>query len=224
VSSLPDNGERLRTFSAKIEDELSRRHTLNGVTDVFSKLNIDHLEWSGVANQTKVDVKEDSEVKNTNFMSDPVLPVELDGHASYLCGMECSNKSPEKPKFLPHKTTKSDVHDPGKEKLRKQNKYWENTAATPPLIQHCAAKLLTLNESIELEQNQREKLKKISNEQASERLKAKQNRSKIYGDLVQAENFGHYRCTEQNSGASTDSDDDDDDEEEKGGVSFPVYD
>jgi DNA-directed RNA polymerase II subunit GRINL1A len=247
--SLPDNGERLKTFASKIEAELSKRIAVDGVADIFSKLNIssssvDQLEWCGSTNQEKNKIKNCEKIdliactNNMKFSADSASPVKLDSHASYLCRMENLYKITDK--FLPYKTTKSDVHDPEKEKLRKKNKYWENTAATPPLIQHCAAKLLTLSESLELENEQREKLLKIANVQASERLREKQNRSYKYGKMVQTENFANYRCYEQNSGTSTgsddnandDNDDDDsdddandaDDNKEKGGVLFPVYD
>lgn len=61
-------------------------------------------------------------------------------------------------KFMPYKTTKSNVHDPMKEKVRKKGKHWENTAATPPLIVHGAVKCLNINESIQLQKEQAEKL------------------------------------------------------------------
>lgn len=54
-------------------------------------------------------------------------------------------------RFKAYKTTKSNVHDPEKEKLRKKNKYWEVTAATPPLIVHGPVKTLTISESLQLE-------------------------------------------------------------------------
>lgn len=60
--------------------------------------------------------------------------------------------------FKPYRTTKSDVHDPEKEKLRKQNKHWEVTAATPPLIVHGAVKVINLTESLQLQKEQTKKL------------------------------------------------------------------
>lgn len=71
-----------------------------------------------------------------------------------------NNKSKES--FKPYKTTKSNVHDPMKEKQRKRHKNWEVTAATPPLIVHGAAKLLNLKESLILQKEQTEKLQVIS--------------------------------------------------------------
>lgn len=49
------------------------------------------------------------------------------------------------------------MHDPEKEKQRKQNKNWEVTAATPPLIVHGAAKVINLNESLQLQREQVDK-------------------------------------------------------------------
>lgn len=62
--------------------------------------------------------------------------------------------------FKPYRTTKSNVHDPEKEKLReiRKTKHWENTAATPPLIVHGAAKALDLHESLRLQKEQAVKL------------------------------------------------------------------
>lgn len=61
--------------------------------------------------------------------------------------------------FKPYKTTLTDVHDPEKEKVRKKDKHWEITAATPPLIVHGPVKPLCLNESLKLQTDQADKLK-----------------------------------------------------------------
>lgn len=84
-------------------------------------------------------------------------------HVKYIIDkVEKAQESNIKEPFKPHKTTKSNVHDPIKEKQRKQHKNWEITAATPPLIVHGAAKLLDLNESLRLQKEQTEKLQVIS--------------------------------------------------------------
>lgn len=80
------------------------------------------------------------------------------------------NENKKKELFKPYKTTKSNVHDPKKEKQRKQNKYWEVTAATPPLIIHDAAKIINLNESLKLQKEQTERLQEIQAKHAAERL------------------------------------------------------
>lgn len=84
-------------------------------------------------------------------------------HVSFIVS-KVENHSEDKNKrepFKPYKTTKSGVHEPEKEKQRKQNKYWEVTAATPPLIVHDAAKIIDLTESLRLQKEQSEKLQVI---------------------------------------------------------------
>jgi len=90
-----------------------------------------------------------------SFEVDP-LDVE---HVKYIVDkVEKTQKTNKKESFKPYKTTKSNVHDPMKEKQRKLHKNWEVTAATPPLIVHGAAKVLSLNESLRLQKEQTEKL------------------------------------------------------------------
>jgi len=90
-----------------------------------------------------------------SFETDP-LDVE---HVKYIVDkVENIQKTNKKEPFKPYKTTKSNVHDPMKEKQRKLHKNWEVTAATPPLIVHGAAKVLSLNESLKLQKEQTEKL------------------------------------------------------------------
>lgn len=69
--------------------------------------------------------------------------------------------SKKRESFKPYKTTKSNVHDPMKEKERKQCKNWEVTAATPPLIIYGAVKAVSINESLRLQKEQTEKLQVI---------------------------------------------------------------
>jgi len=80
-------------------------------------------------------------------------------HVKYIVDkVEKAQETNKKEPFRPYKTTKSNVHDPVKEKQRKLHKNWEITAATPPLIVHEAAKVLNLNESLKLQKEQSEKL------------------------------------------------------------------
>jgi len=80
-------------------------------------------------------------------------------HVKYIVDkVEKVQEVKKRESFKPYKTTKSNVHDPMKEKHRKLHKYWEVTAATPPLIVHGAAKVLSLNESLKLQKEQIEKL------------------------------------------------------------------
>lgn len=78
-----------------------------------------------------------------------------DPHVSYVCNMEHLE---HQTKFKPFFTTKTNVHDPETEKLRKKNYKWEVTAATPPLFQHTEAQVLSLHDSLELQIKQKEKL------------------------------------------------------------------
>nr|XP_033340137.1 DNA-directed RNA polymerase II subunit GRINL1A isoform X1 [Megalopta genalis]XP_033340138.1 DNA-directed RNA polymerase II subunit GRINL1A isoform X1 [Megalopta genalis]XP_033340139.1 DNA-directed RNA polymerase II subunit GRINL1A isoform X1 [Megalopta genalis] len=94
-------------------------------------------------------------------------------HIKYILN-KVENPSEEKDKkkepFKPYKTTKSNVHDPEKEKQRKTNKNWEVTAATPPLIVHGAVKVINLNESLSLQKEHEEKLQKIQAKHAAEKF------------------------------------------------------
>lgn len=93
-----------------------------------------------------------------SFKTDP-LDIQ---HVRYIVDkVEKDQKDTNKKKepFKPYKTTRSNVHDPAKEKQRKLPKNWEITAATPPLIVHEAAKVLSLDESFRLQQEQTEKRK-----------------------------------------------------------------
>lgn len=112
--------------------------------------------------------------------------------------------------FKPYKTTKSNVHDPMKEKHRKLHKYWEVTAATPPLIVHGAAKILNLNESLKLQKEQTEKLQEIQAKHAVERL-ANQIGYSI-GSTPQ--NVSNYRTQYTNGLLSSSSSSDDEEEHE----------
>ena len=80
-------------------------------------------------------------------------------HVKYIVNLvESSEKEKRREKFMPYKTTKSNVHDPMKEKLRKKDKHWEITAATPPPIVHGAVQSLSLKESLTLQKEQAQKL------------------------------------------------------------------
>lgn len=85
-------------------------------------------------------------------------------HVKYIVDKveKAQETNKKKESFKPYKSTKSNVHDPIKEKQRKKNKNWEITAATPPLIVHGAAKVLSLNESLRLQKEQIEKLQVIN--------------------------------------------------------------
>lgn len=84
-------------------------------------------------------------------------------------------------RFLPFRTTKSDVHNVDREKARSAGKHWINTAATPPLIRNDAARLITLGESIAAERLQQARVREQMVRQAVERLDA---RRKIIADNI----------------------------------------
>lgn len=88
----------------------------------------------------------------------PTKTTQLDPHVRYIVD-KVIDRMPEKEKFMPYKTTISNVHDPEKEKFRKKNLHWENTAATPPPIQHSGTKLVTLLDSVEIQTNYLSRLK-----------------------------------------------------------------
>lgn len=81
-------------------------------------------------------------------------------HVKYIVDKveKAQETNKKKESFKPYKTTKSNVHDPMKEKQRKLPKNWEVTAATPPLIIHGATEVLSLNESLKLQKEQTKKL------------------------------------------------------------------
>ena len=87
-------------------------------------------------------------------------PLQID-HVRYIVNkVENPDNANKREPFKPYKTTKSNVHDPEKEKSReiRKTKHWEVTAATPPLIVHGAAKSLDIKESLRLQKDQAARL------------------------------------------------------------------
>ncbi|KAH8310563.1 hypothetical protein KR044_001971 [Drosophila immigrans] len=106
----------------------------------------------------------------------------LDQHTLYLIEKtEVQATTAEREKFKPFRTTVSNVHDPAKERLRKKGKYWEVTAATPPLIQHKEIQLVPLTESANLQVDFMQKVKEMRIQQAEQRLASKQQTLKTTG-------------------------------------------
>ncbi|XP_055534342.1 uncharacterized protein LOC129723883 [Wyeomyia smithii] len=95
----------------------------------------------------------------------------FDIHSIRLCRKE--NTTDKKERFLPFRTTKTNVHDIDKERNRylKHAKCWDNTAATPPASTHCPAKMLTLDESIHIQAEKNKLVQAAQNLYAKERLK-----------------------------------------------------
>lgn len=151
-------------------------------------------------------------------------------HVKYLVEkVEKSEEGCGREPFKPYKTTKSNVHDPDKEKERKQHKHWEVTAATPPLILHGAARVLNLNESLALQKQQAEKLQEVQAKHAAEKL-AEQLGLHAVGTLTA--NAGNYRLQHgKDSSSSSSSEDeeehevhDDEDHDKRGTVVFTAID
>lgn len=160
----------------------------------------------------------------------------LEPHALYVCEKDKIVDENSNVKFLPHKTSRSDVHSVAKEKSRVHGKHWEVTAATPPTMRNNEAKVLTLKESIEIERKYKDELKQLQEKNALERLEL---RKKIISenatllpegiDLSDPNKlFNSYRVKESNDDDSDDEsfseNSDNGDEPEVGGVSVVAYD
>lgn len=164
---------------------------------------------------------------------------ELDLHALYVCDKDKiidENSNVKGQKFLPHKTTRSDVHSVAKEKGRLHGKHWEVTAATPPTLRNSGAKVLTLKESIEIEGKYKDELKKLQEKQAVERLETRRKIISENAGLLPAGTdlsdpnklFQSYREKEVKDDDSDDEsfseNSDNGEEPEIGGVSVVAYD
>ncbi|XP_053969859.1 uncharacterized protein LOC128871801 [Anastrepha ludens] len=167
--------------------------------------------------------------------STPALQ-EVEQHVRYLVTKTELQVAPQREKFKPYKTTVSDVHNPVKERSRKKGKHWEVTAATPPLIQHCGTKMLTLIDSVDLQATYLAKMKELQEKQAEERLAARivrleQRNLKLptEEELKTKAAFTAYRTTAVHiEGEQKFNEDDEvydplDEEKTGGGVTYTVY-
>ncbi|CRL05245.1 CLUMA_CG018047, isoform A [Clunio marinus] len=111
---------------------------------------------------TEEDLKEADEIRNSELVFDPVL--------NYVCRKE--NIDPPS-RFLPYKP-KPKTFDSSSTSLEAESKKTvrDNTAATPPVIK-CGVKSLTIRESLEIEDQHRQKMKELKEQQAAERLAIK---------------------------------------------------
>ncbi|KAF7395950.1 hypothetical protein HZH68_010000 [Vespula germanica] len=132
----------------------------------------------------------------------------------------------KKEPFKPYKTSKSNVHDPEKEKERKYTKYWEITAATPPHIVHGAIKSLSLNESLQLQREHVKKLQEMQAKHAAERLTQQLGLHNI-GYIP--ENVGDYRvhkAIKEDSSSSSESEEeevhDEEDNDKRGTIVYTI--
>lgn len=144
-----------------------------------------------------------------------------------IAKVNCQGK---KEPFKPFQTTKTNVHDPEKEKIRKKNKHWENTAATPPLIVHGRAQELDLNESLKLQIKHTQKLHEAQTKHSIERLMERVGMHKVGLPPI---NPGNYRLKKDDSDLSDEEENeneheeeeevyDDEDDDRAGTVTFPV--
>lgn len=85
--------------------------------------------------------------------------IQLEPHAIHLCDIESHHEN--RNKYLPYKTTKTNVHSTEAEKSRKTGKHWEITAATPPPIRNREVKELSIQESIDIQKKQYTALKVV---------------------------------------------------------------
>ncbi|XP_058824820.1 uncharacterized protein LOC131685244 [Topomyia yanbarensis] len=133
------------------------------------------------ANLVEVDLKATVEKFGTvlkkmqkSEANDSVDEAAFDGYAIKFCQKE-RNSGP-KQKYLPFKTTRTNVHDPAKEKQRylQHANVWENTAATPPLNAHGPAKLLTLEDSIRIQAEKNKIHEQVMQRYSEDRLKRRE--------------------------------------------------
>ncbi|XP_049867095.1 uncharacterized protein LOC126367558 [Pectinophora gossypiella] len=243
VQVLQDKQEEERT--CRLFDKLK----LNGV----DKQSVQNVEWEGKIRDKKEDIYLDSDddsepedvihiltqstaqekiIKVLQPEKPLITPEDLINigeipHVKYLVDKtEINPKLKTTGQFKPFKTTRSDVHNPEKEILRKKHKNWEVTAATPPPIVHGPAKILSLEESLKLQQEHNIHLKEIEAQHAAEKLLARSG-VKMASLPQDTSKFGSYREThsDDDSEASDPEGSDKevhDEEPERGGVVFTV--
>ncbi|EZA50840.1 hypothetical protein DMN91_002349 [Ooceraea biroi] len=165
-----------------------------------------------VSEESLIKPEDLDEIKS--FETDP-LNVQ---HVRYIVDKVEKARETKREPFRPYKTTKSNVHDPMKEKQRKLPENWEATAATPPLIVHGAAKVLSLDESFRLQQEQTEKRKIVQAKYAIERLTGHIGTHTI-GPAPK--NVGNYRMNDSSPSSSSEDEADevhDEEDNDKGGT------
>lgn len=179
---------------------------------------------------------------SVNTSTNTAASVELDPRAINIMKKEefklLTDKHKEK--FLPFRTTTSGVHNVDREKSRGVHKNWVNSSATPPLIRNDAVKMISLQESIETERLQKEKLREEMEKQAVERLEARRRIIHKHISLLPIGSemrdpnsfFQSYQQREDTFKEDEDDedvlsehsalDDEEDDEHDTGGVSFVI--
>lgn len=154
----------------KIEKPIESLITDADLGDINS-MKAENAAKDGESSARSINTQREPE-NNLNKASDSI---DFDPHAVYIMKKDESftEKSKNTKKFMPFKTTKSDVHSVEREKNRKYGPHWEVTAATPPNLRNNPVQMLSLQESIEMERQHKEKLREQIEKQAEERLAAR---------------------------------------------------
>lgn len=137
----------------EVEDETN---PLKIIAQSRAKQKIVKIEKPEESLITPSDLKDFEEVQKLNLSSSSTSS-QWDSHATYLCDKEALPGSTRE-KFRPYQTTKTNVHDPELE-TKKVFKYSEITAATPPHLRHPGTKMLTLQQSLELQIEKEKEMK-----------------------------------------------------------------
>ncbi|XP_050678762.1 DNA-directed RNA polymerase II subunit GRINL1A [Leptidea sinapis] len=240
-------------IKSKQEEEITSKLFSNMNLTPLDKESVEDMEWKGKIEYHKhtcLDSDDDSDPEDvlqiltqhtddkkkvkiikpekSSITPEDLLNIDEIPHVRYIVQKTESNIK-AKENFKPYKTTKSNAHDPDKEMLRKKNKHWEITAATPPPIVHGPAKILSINESLNLQKNHNIHLKEIETKHAAEKLLEKVG-LKMPELPKDTAIFGEYRTIERfvSDDSETDSDPEGsdkevhDDEPERGGVIINV--
>lgn len=238
-------------LTSKLEEEQTCRMfdkmRLNGV----DPQSVQNMEWEGKMNRQKdvyLDSDDDSDPEDVlHILSqataqekkvkvlqpdkplitpEDVIKIGDIPHVKYLVDKtETNQNSKTKEQFKPYKTTKTDVHDPGKEILRKKGPHWEVTAATPPPIVHGPAQILSLEESLKLQKEYNVHMKEIEVQHAAAKLLARVGvqMAELPEDTSK---FGKYRNGDSDDSVVSDPEGSDkevhDEEPERGGVVFTI--
>lgn len=215
------------------EQDLNEIKELTEGKEIEASVGVEVMDV-GITNKSRINkLVKGIEVKSTENENLINRVTELlEPHALQLCEKELTTKGTPKLKFLPSRTTVTDVHNPEREMQRKTRKNWEATAATPPLLRHNGVKTLSLEESIEAQRKNFKALKKVKEEQAKERLLLQQElRDKtivegLVNDEIYFDGYRDPRLEDESESELFDEEeeivDDDGGEIEKGGVIYKV--
>ncbi|KAJ9598838.1 hypothetical protein L9F63_026625 [Diploptera punctata] len=182
ISRLPDKGAKITQLRSRLAEELAQRDEVEKACGLLSGLNLgkpsvtDEIEWTGNYSPNnkcnKLDSDDESDDERNPFKilaSQAGVVGKDDVYVKRLCDKLQKPTETKKEKYLPHRTTKSGQLDGYKKPL---GPHWEVTAATPPPPVHGDTKLISLNESLDLQKEQATKLQELQAKQAAETLAA----------------------------------------------------